>query len=138
MKSKLLFALLLCSGVSFAQNTISNTSHEPILAKDSLSQLKQNDTSEGTSSFPSGEQFKDAQLSYTIIPAANDTWCYDILMEGRLFIHQPSAPSLPGNEGFKTKEGAAKVAELVISKMKKGEMPPSITIEEMKELNALN
>jgi hypothetical protein len=44
---------------------------------------------------------------------------------------------LPGNEGFKTKEAAAKVAELVISKMKKGEMPPSITIEELKAINAI-
>jgi hypothetical protein len=89
------------------------------------------------SSFPSGEQFKGANITYTIIPAANNTWCYDILMESRLFIHQPTAPGLPGNEGFKTKEAAAKVAELVISKMKKGEMPPSITIEEMKNLKAL-
>ena len=88
-------------------------------------------------SFPSGEQFKDANLTYNIIPAANNTWCYDILMEGRLYIHQPSAPGLPGLEGFKTKEAAAKVAELVISKMKKGEMPPSVTIEEMKNLKAL-
>lgn len=91
----------------------------------------------GGASFPGGEAFKDAQLTYQIISAANNTWCYDILMEGRLYIHQPSAPGLPGLEGFKTKEAAAKVAELVISKMKKGEMPPSVTIEEMKSLKAL-
>ena len=92
----------------------------------------------GGSSFPSGEQFKGANITYNIIPAANNTFCYDILMEGRLFIHQPSAPGLPGNEGFKTEEAAKKVAELVVSKMKRGEMPPSITIEEMKEIKALD
>lgn len=91
----------------------------------------------GGASFPSGEQFKGAKLTYNIITAANNTWCYDIIMEGRLYIHQPSAPGLPGNQGFKTKEQAAKVAELVISKMKKGEMPPSVTIEEMKTFKAL-
>ncbi len=91
----------------------------------------------GATPFPSGEQFKEAQLTYNIITAANNTWCYDILMEGRLYIHQPSAPGLPGNEGFKTKEAAGKVAELVISKLKKGEMPPSVTIEEMKTFKAL-
>lgn len=85
------------------------------------------------SSFPSGEQFKGANITYTIISAANNTWSYDILMEGRLFIHQPSAPGLPGNEGFKTKEAAGKVAELVIGKMRNGEMPPSITLEEIKK-----
>lgn len=97
----------------------------------------QDKTEKGGASFPSGEAFKNATLTYSIIPAANNTWCYDILMEGRLYIHQPNAPGLPGNEGFKTKEAAAKVAQLVISKMKKGEMPPSVTIEEMKKLKAL-
>ena len=46
-------------------------------------------------------------------------------------------PGLPGNEGFKTKDGAVKVAELVISKIKMGEMPPSISIEEMKKLGVI-
>jgi hypothetical protein len=105
----------------------------------SQSHEKNNSSTNSTEvSFPKGDQFKNANLTYKIIPAANNTWCYDILMEGRMFIHQPSAPGLPGNEGFKTKEGATKVAELVISKMKKGEMPPSVTIDEMKELKALN
>jgi Domain of unknown function (DUF4907) len=94
-------------------------------------------TGKGIPSFPGGEKFKSPGLTYKIIPAANNTWCYDILMEGRQYIHQSSAPGLPGNEGFKTKEKAEKVAKLVISKMKKGEMPPSIAIEEMKKLDAL-
>jgi hypothetical protein len=52
-------------------------------------------------------------------------------------IHQPSAPGLPGNEGFKTKADAEKVAKLVIDKIKKGEMPPSVTKEEMEKLKVL-
>lgn len=92
---------------------------------------------QGGSSFPSGEQFKAANLTYQIIEAPNNTWCYDILKEGNLFIHQPSIPGMPGHEGFKTKETAAKVAELVISKMKEGLMPPTVTEEELKKLKAL-
>jgi hypothetical protein len=119
-KIYLLFLLMAISAVSlFAQQTPSKSPQDA-----------------GTS-FPSGERFKEANITYTIITAANNTWCYNILLEGRLFIHQPSAPGMPGNEGFKTKEAAAKVAELVISKMKKGEMPPSVTVEEMKNINAL-
>lgn len=49
-------------------------------------------------------------------------------------IHQPAIPGIPGNEGFKTKEAAQKVADLVVNKIKKGEMPPSVTIEELKKL----
>jgi hypothetical protein len=52
-------------------------------------------------------------------------------------IIQPNKPGLSGNEGFKTQEQAQKVAELVIEKIKKGEMPPTVTIEELSELGVL-
>src|ERR1017187_5782742 len=81
-----------------------------------------------------GETNKKASYSYTIIYAANNTWCYDIYKEKHLLIHQPSIPGLPGNEGFKTKADAEKIAKLVIEKIKKGEMPPTVTIDEMKKL----
>jgi hypothetical protein len=85
--------------------------------------------------FPSAE--KNAALSYELISAANNTWGYDILSNNKLTIHQPTIPGQSGNEGFKTKEAAQKVAELVVEKMKKGEMPPTVTQEEMKKLNVL-
>ena len=87
--------------------------------------------------FPAADQFANSKLSCKIIPAANKTWCYDILADGKMMIHQPSAPGLPGNEGFKTKAAAQKVADLVIQKIKNGEMPPSITKEEMQKIGAL-
>ena len=52
-------------------------------------------------------------------------------------IHQTSAPALSGNEGFKTKEDASKVAALAIGKIRKGEMPPTISIDEMKKLKVI-
>jgi hypothetical protein len=79
----------------------------------------------------------DVALSYKIISAANNTWGYDIFSSNKLSIHQPTIPGRPGNEGFKTKEAAQKVAELVIEKMKKGEMPPTVTEVELKKLNAI-
>jgi len=87
--------------------------------------------------FPSGEAFKNAKITYQLIPGISSTWGYDILVDNKLTIHQPSIPSLPGNEGFKTKESAEKVAKLVIKKMKKGEMPPSIDEKELKKLKAI-
>ena len=80
---------------------------------------------------------KTEKFTFSIIPAANNTWCYDIYMDKKMFIHQPSIPAVPGNEGFKTKDDAEKVAKFVIDKIKKGEMPPSVTIEEMKKLKVL-
>lgn len=75
--------------------------------------------------------------SFKIIDAPNNTYGYDIFAEDMLIIHQPSIPALPGNEGFKSKIGAEKIAQLVITKTKKGEMPPTITIDEMKKLKAI-
>ena len=64
--------------------------------------------------FPEASAYANTKLTYKIIDAPKHTWCYDVFADGRLMIHQTSAPALPGNEGFKTKEDATKVALLVI------------------------
>lgn len=88
-------------------------------------------------SFPDVEPFKNSIITSKLIPSLNNTWGYEILIDNKLIIHQSSIPALSGNDGFKSKEAAQKVADLVITKIKKGEMPPSITIEELKKLNIL-
>ena len=87
--------------------------------------------------FPEASAYANTKLTYKIIDAPQHTYCYDVFADGRLMIHQTSAPALPGNEGFKTREDATKVALLVIEKIKKGEMPPTISIDEMKKLNVI-
>ena len=87
--------------------------------------------------FPEASAYANTKLTYKIIDAPKHTYCYDVFGDGRLMIHQPSAPALPSNEGFKTKEDATKVALLVIEKIKKGEMPPTISIDEMKHLSVI-
>ena len=85
----------------------------------------------------SGEPAKSISYKYVIIPASGKTWGYDIYKGKQLLIHQPCIPGLPGNEGFKTKGDAEKIARLVIEKIKMGKMPPTVTVEEMKKLNVL-
>lgn len=82
---------------------------------------------------------KQAGIVYTykIVAVKNNTWCYDIYKNSKMLIHQTSIPGVPGNDGFKTKSDAKKVARIVIEKLKKGEMPPSVTIDEMKKLKVL-
>jgi hypothetical protein len=70
---------------------------------------------------PEASAYANTELTYKIIDALKQTYCYDIFADGRLVIHQSSVPALPGNEGFKTKQDATKVALLVIEKIKKGE-----------------
>ena len=81
---------------------------------------------------------QNAALTYIIIDAPNSTFGYDVLMDGKLMIHQTSIPAMPGNDGFSSKDDAAKVAELVMYKIKKGEMPPTVTTEELKSLHVIN
>jgi hypothetical protein len=84
---------------------------------------------------PSSAENKN--LSYKIIPSVNKTWGYDIYSDDKLFIHQLSIPAISGNAGFKTKADAEKVAKLVIDKIKKGEVPPTVSVDEMKKLKVI-
>lgn len=87
--------------------------------------------------FPASDAFANSKVIFKIIDGADKTFGYDILADGRLLIHQPSVPGLPGNKGFDTKQAAGNVAQLVIKKIKKGEMPPTVSVEEMKKLKAI-
>jgi hypothetical protein len=100
--------------------------------------VRQETTTQSSSgaNFPTAAQ-TESKLTYRIIDAPNHTWCYDVFADGRLMIHQTSVPALPGNEGFRTKEDATTVAVLVIEKIKRGEMPPTTPIDEMKRLNVI-
>jgi hypothetical protein len=77
-------------------------------------------------------------IRYEIINGIEGTFGYDIYINGVLTVHQPSRPALQGEKGFATKANAEKVARIVIGKIKKGEMPPSLSVEELKKLNLFN
>jgi hypothetical protein len=81
--------------------------------------------------------YADAEITTKIIPSANHTFGYDILLYGRPLVHQPHVPGLPGNEGFRTKESAQAVAEFVVKKIRKNEMPPTVTIEDLNRMGVL-
>lgn len=105
-----------------------------------LSVFSQNQNSQNDAELKSPLKSKPTNRIYTykIVHSKNDTWCYDIYKDKKVLIHQTSIPALPGNKGFKTKSDAAKVARLVIRKLKNGEMPPSVSLDEMEKLNILS
>src|ERR1041385_919321 len=43
---------------------------------------------------------------------------YDILVDGKLYIHQPHIPAVSGSMGFTTEEDARKTAEYVSEKLR--------------------
>jgi hypothetical protein len=80
------------------------------------------------------EEQQAEKFEYQLIEAAENTWGYDIMINGKLFVHQPFAPGISGNKGFSSKEKASSAAELVIEKIGQGVMPPSLSVEEVQEI----
>jgi len=64
-------------------------------------------------------------------------WGYDIMIDGKLYIHQPNIPSIMGNNGFSSEEFAREAGEFAVSKMRKNIIPPSVTPEELDSLGVL-
>lgn len=87
--------------------------------------------------FPSAEEHKNAKLSYKIISSLHATFGYDIYSDGKILIHQPTIPGVAGNDGFRSKSAAESVAKLVVKKISNGQMPPAVTLAELKELKAI-
>ena len=81
--------------------------------------------------YPYYKDMGEIIYSYKIFKKSNSSFGYDIYKDGIKLIHQPSIPSLPKNDGFKTKNDAEKVARLVIQKLKLGLMPPSVSQDEL-------
>ncbi len=80
---------------------------------------------------------KQSQYSYEIFKAGNG-YGYDILMNGNKVIHQPNIPAIEGNRGFSTEEDAKTVAEFAITKIERGIMPPTISLNELDSLRVLD
>jgi hypothetical protein len=81
--------------------------------------------------------YADAEITIRIIPSTNKTFGYDILLYSKPLVHQPNIPALPGHEGFSTREKAQTVAEFVVKKIRRNEMPPTVTIEDLNKLGVL-
>lgn len=77
----------------------------------------------------------NAQIRYSITPivAPDHTWGYVISMDGKPLIRQTSIPALPGNRGFSSRTRAQRAAGLVVDKLRRGEMPPALTKEELQK-----
>jgi hypothetical protein len=74
-------------------------------------------------------------FTYQCFQNADSTWGYNLLKAGKVFIHQPTIPAIPGNKGFATKANAASIAKLAVKKLKSN--PGSFPTISTKELQTL-
>jgi hypothetical protein len=77
---------------------------------------------------------------YTVMSVQNSdqTWGYQILKDGKLIIDQKNIPAVQGNYGFRTQADAQKTGEFVLLKIQNGDFPPTISIEELENLEVLS
>ena len=99
--------------------------------------VKSNRTRESTDVSAQNNSYAYARISTRIIPSTNGTFGYDILVNDKPLVHQPHIPGLPGNNGFKTKERAQTVADFVVEKIRRNEMPPTVTFEDLNNMGVL-
>jgi hypothetical protein len=84
-----------------------------------------------------GETAADGmELTYRIIPAEGGLtgYGYDIYLNGKLYVHQPTVPAVTGLQAFPSQELAAATAGLVISKIRQHILPPTVDLRELDSL----
>lgn len=76
------------------------------------------------------QQVPSSQVTYEIV-STKSGYGYKIYVDGNLYISQPNIPAMSGMAGFVNEQEARKIAELAVSKIKQGIVPPTITTEEI-------
>ena len=64
-------------------------------------------------------------------------WGYDVLIDGNLYVHQPNIPAVGGNKGFTAEVDARATGNLAVEKIREGIIPPTISVEELKEIGVV-
>lgn len=84
------------------------------------------------------DTLKRQSLEVKTFAAQEGTFGYEIWIDGKKIIYQATIPGVPGIQGFATEDSAQKVGELVADKIRKNQMPPTVTPEELDSLGVLH
>ncbi|MFM2395410.1 MAG: hypothetical protein RLZZ546_3393 [Bacteroidota bacterium] len=72
-----------------------------------------------------------ATIVHFVMKNEDGSYGYSIFVDGSLTYHQPNIPAISGNKGFVKVDHAEAVAKLAIQKIKEGESPPTLSMEEI-------
>ena len=81
--------------------------------------------------------YANSKIDIETFQNEDETWGYNIYLEGSLIIYQPNIPGASGLRGFETEELAYETAELVVAKLRESGELPSISEEELRDLDIL-
>lgn len=68
---------------------------------------------------------------------SNDAWGYDILLNGKLYVHQLCIPAVDGNKCFNSETDARRTADIVAEKIRNNIFPPTVSKEELEYLGVI-
>jgi len=96
-------------------------------------------SSEKTAKNPNSSKVKQTKAdnpiyTYKILNSIDNSFGYNILKDGRVIIRQTNIPGRAGNKGFERSKQAGKAAELMIQKIKSGQMPPTLSKGEIENI----
>lgn len=123
----LAFAVIILGACS--QNKATEERKDPLTKTEQLPEAK----TKAQESHP----FEKANIDVKIIPSQENTFGYEIWIDGKRTIIQNTIPSVQGNKGFATEGKARKTGLFVISKIRKNQMPPSVSQKELDSLGVL-
>ena len=82
----------------------------------------------------SNQSLPTEQFDIQTLQSANG-WGYQISQNGKILIDQQSIPGRAGIQGFQTENDARNVANLVCAKLKAKIFPPTVSEDDLKNLN---
>lgn len=97
-----------------------------------------------TQTSPGYNQFKNSKITVEVFKVdsietnGSRGWGYDIMIDEKLYIHQPNIPAIMGNNGFSSEENAKKAGEFIVNKIRNNIMPPSVSPEELDSLGVID
>lgn len=83
-------------------------------------------------------QMAVTDIRYFVIRVSDGKYGYTVFIDGQLYIEQKSIPSIAGTAGFATTENADRVARRVVDKIRRGEMPPSVSVKDLQEMGVVD
>lgn len=124
-----MYRLLLFAGIFISTLSCAQTQEKKQSARESV--VNQPDSLIKEQKNQIANEFSRKKIDYIIIKVPDDQFGYYIMIDGGLYIEQKTIPAIEGNQGFKTREDAEKIAGLVIQKLREGEVPPTISVEDL-------
>ena len=83
---------------------------------------------------------KVQEPAYTIEVTENAEfgWGYQLFKDGKLMIDQKHIPAIQGEQGFTSKENAEITGNYILRKIKNGEFPPTVSVQELDSLGVID